>query len=46
MTPKRISQNFLKRAGEIIFLKRLLSLEISKDKKEKKILEEIVDCAN
>jgi len=46
MTPKTISQNFLKRAGEMKFLKRLLRLEISNDEREKRTLQKIVDSVN
>jgi hypothetical protein len=46
MTPKTISQNFLKRAGELSFFKTLLRLEISRDEKEKRILEKIVKSVN
>lgn len=46
MTPKTIAQKFLKRAGGMRFLKRLLLLEISEDEEEKQTLQKIVDSVN
>ena len=46
LTPKKLSQKYLKRAGEIKFLKTLLQLEISRDEKEEQTLKKIVNSVN
>jgi hypothetical protein len=46
MTPKKLSQRFLRRAGEIKLGKRLSTLSISKDDKDEQILKQIVSSVN
>jgi hypothetical protein len=46
MTPKTISEKFLKRAGEMKFLKKALSLEISEDEEEEQTLKKVVNSIN
>lgn len=46
MTPKKLSQKYLKRAGELKREKSLLSLNISHDEQNKRILKKIVKSVN
>ena len=46
MTPKKLSQKFLKRAGELKREKSLLLLDISHDEQNEKILKKMVKSVN
>ena len=43
MTPKKLSQKYLKRAGEIKVLKTALRMDISLDSENEKILRRITE---
>ena len=45
-TAKKLSQKYLKRAGELKYRKHLVQLEISEDERDRRILEKIVESVN